>query len=42
VKAGLALMGRIADVLRLPLVPATRATRDALRAALATAGANVP
>ena len=42
VKAGLALMGRIVDVLRLPLVPAARATRDALRAALAAAGANVP
>jgi hypothetical protein len=35
-------MGRIADVLRLPLVPAGRATRDALRTALVTAGANVP
>ena len=42
VKAGLALMGRIADVLRLPLVSAARPTRDALRAALVTAGANVP
>ena len=42
VKAGLALMGRIVDALRLPLVPAARSTRDALRAALAAAGANVP
>jgi 4-hydroxy-tetrahydrodipicolinate synthase len=42
VKAGLALMGRIVDALRLPLVPAAQSTRDALRAALAAAGANVP
>jgi 4-hydroxy-tetrahydrodipicolinate synthase len=42
VKAGLALMGRIVDALRLPLVPASPATRAALRAALAAAGANVP
>jgi len=41
VKAGLALLGRIADVLRLPLVPVTEATREALRAALRTAGADV-
>jgi 4-hydroxy-tetrahydrodipicolinate synthase len=41
VKAGLALMGRIADVLRLPLVPVTPATRDALHAALALAGVDV-
>ena len=34
-------MGRIRDVLRLPLVPARPATRDALRAALAAAGAHV-
>ncbi len=41
VKAALALMGRIADVLRLPLVTVTEATRGALRAALATAGVDV-
>jgi 4-hydroxy-tetrahydrodipicolinate synthase len=41
VKAGLALLGRIADVLRLPLVSVTEATREALRAALRTAGADV-
>jgi 4-hydroxy-tetrahydrodipicolinate synthase len=41
VKAGLALLGRIRDVLRLPLVTASAATRDALRAALAAAGAHV-
>ena len=41
VKAGLALLGRIRDVLRLPLVPASAATRDALRSALAAAGAHV-
>jgi 4-hydroxy-tetrahydrodipicolinate synthase len=41
VKAGLALLGRIADVLRLPLVSVTSATREALRTALATAGADV-
>jgi 4-hydroxy-tetrahydrodipicolinate synthase len=41
VKAGLALMGRIADVLRLPLVPVTPATRDTLRAALVMAGVDV-
>ncbi|HXE58761.1 MAG TPA: 4-hydroxy-tetrahydrodipicolinate synthase [Gemmatimonadales bacterium] len=34
VKAALALMGRIEDVLRLPLVPVTDATRTALAAAL--------
>ena len=34
VKAALALMGRIRDVLRLPLVPARPATRAALRRAL--------
>ena len=41
VKAGLAAMGKIRDVLRLPLVPAGQATRDALRSALQTAGAHV-
>ena len=41
VKAGLALMGRVAEVLRLPLVPVTPATRKALRAALTTAGVDV-
>ncbi len=41
VKAGLALLGKIRDVLRLPLVPAAPATRDALRAGLVTAGAHV-
>jgi 4-hydroxy-tetrahydrodipicolinate synthase len=39
VKAALALMGRIQDVLRLPLVPVSESTRAALRAALATVGA---
>ncbi|MBA2457656.1 MAG: 4-hydroxy-tetrahydrodipicolinate synthase [Gemmatimonadales bacterium] len=38
VKAGLALMGRIRNVLRLPLLPAGDATRAALRAALQLAG----
>ena len=41
VKAGLAAMGKIRDVLRLPLVPAGPATRDALRTALLAAGAHV-
>jgi 4-hydroxy-tetrahydrodipicolinate synthase len=41
VKAGLAAMGKIRDVLRLPLVPVTPATRDALRGALQAAGAHV-
>jgi 4-hydroxy-tetrahydrodipicolinate synthase len=41
VKAGLALLGKIRDVLRLPLVPAGPATREALRGALAAAGAHV-
>jgi 4-hydroxy-tetrahydrodipicolinate synthase len=41
VKAGLALLGKIRDVLRLPLVPAGQSTRDALRTALAAAGAHV-
>jgi 4-hydroxy-tetrahydrodipicolinate synthase len=41
VKAGLAAMGKIRDVLRLPLVPVTPATRDALRSALQAAGAHV-
>jgi hypothetical protein len=31
-------MGRIRDALRLPLVPVGKATRDALAAALRTAG----
>ena len=38
VKAALHLMGRIHDVLRLPLLPAGEATRSALRAALRGAG----
>lgn len=38
VKAGLALMGRIENVLRLPLVPVTETTRAALGEALAAAG----
>jgi 4-hydroxy-tetrahydrodipicolinate synthase len=38
VKAGLALMGKIRDVLRLPLVRASAATRTALTAALESAG----
>jgi 4-hydroxy-tetrahydrodipicolinate synthase len=41
VKAGLALLGKVRDALRLPLVPAGPATRDALRAALTAAGAHV-
>ncbi|HUR93910.1 MAG TPA: 4-hydroxy-tetrahydrodipicolinate synthase [Gemmatimonadales bacterium] len=41
VKAGLAAMGKIREVLRLPLVPVTTATRDTLRAALRSAGVNV-
>jgi 4-hydroxy-tetrahydrodipicolinate synthase len=38
VKAALHLMGRIKNVLRLPLMPVTEATRAALRSALARAG----
>jgi 4-hydroxy-tetrahydrodipicolinate synthase len=38
VKAGLCLMGRIRDVLRLPLVSASGATRTALSSALRAAG----
>jgi 4-hydroxy-tetrahydrodipicolinate synthase len=38
VKAALHCMGRIQNVLRLPLVPANETTRDALRAALRMAG----
>jgi 4-hydroxy-tetrahydrodipicolinate synthase len=41
VKAGLAAMGKIRNVLRLPLVPVGPATGDALRAALQAAGAHV-
>jgi 4-hydroxy-tetrahydrodipicolinate synthase len=41
VKAGLAAMGKIKDVLRLPLVPVTQPTRDALRVALQAAGIHV-
>jgi 4-hydroxy-tetrahydrodipicolinate synthase len=42
VKAALALVGRIENVLRLPLVPVTDSTREALRAGLREAGvANV-
>lgn len=41
VKAGLAAMGKIRDVLRLPLLPAKAATRAALTAALPAAGAHV-
>jgi 4-hydroxy-tetrahydrodipicolinate synthase len=40
VKAGLALMGRIRDVLRLPLLSAGPATREALASALRSAGAH--
>ena len=39
VKAALALMGRVQDVLRLPLVPLADAHRPALRAALVACGA---
>jgi len=38
VKAGLCLMGKVRDVLRLPLVPVGAPTRTALAAALRTAG----
>jgi 4-hydroxy-tetrahydrodipicolinate synthase len=38
VKAGLSLMGRVRDALRLPLVPASAATRTALTSALKAAG----
>lgn len=38
VKAALALMGRIQNLLRLPLVPVTDATREAIRAGLRQAG----
>ena len=41
VKAGLAVMGKIRNVLRLPLVPVGPATGDALRSALQTAGVHV-
>lgn len=41
VKAGLAALGKIRDVLRLPLVPVGSATREALRTSLQKAGAHV-
>lgn len=41
VKAGLAAMGKIRNVLRLPLVPVGPATGDALRSALQSAGVHV-
>jgi len=41
VKAGLAALGKIRDVLRLPLVPVGAATREALTASLRKAGAHV-
>jgi 4-hydroxy-tetrahydrodipicolinate synthase len=41
VKAGLAALGKIRDVLRLPLVPVGPETRQALASALRTAGAHV-
>jgi 4-hydroxy-tetrahydrodipicolinate synthase len=41
-KTALALMGRTEPFVRLPLVPAGEATREALRAALAAAGALAP
>jgi 4-hydroxy-tetrahydrodipicolinate synthase len=41
VKAGLAAMGKIRDVLRLPLVPVSKSTREALRTALQAAGVHV-
>jgi Dihydrodipicolinate synthase/N-acetylneuraminate lyase len=41
VKAGLAALGKIRDVLRLPLVPVGSATREALRTGLQKAGARV-
>ena len=39
VKAGLAMMGRIKNELRLPLVPMSDANSGAVRSALETAGA---
>lgn len=39
VKAGLAMMGKISNVLRLPMVPLSDAAAPAVRAALRTAGA---
>ncbi len=42
VKAALGLMGRIQNVLRLPLVPLAETHVDALRASLVTAGALAP
>jgi 4-hydroxy-tetrahydrodipicolinate synthase len=39
VKAALAMMGRIKNVLRLPLVPMLESHNDTVRAALKTAGA---
>ncbi len=41
VKAGLAAMGKIRDVVRLPLVPVTAATREAVRTALQALGVHV-
>ena len=41
VKAGLSLLGKVRDGVRLPLVTAGAATRDALRLALAAVGAHV-
>jgi 4-hydroxy-tetrahydrodipicolinate synthase len=41
VKAGLAAQGKIRNVLRLPLLPVSAGTRDALRSALTAAGAHV-
>ncbi len=42
VKASLALLGRIEDILRLPLVPCTAATRDLLQSSLARATKPAP
>ena len=39
VKAGLAMMGRVANVVRLPLVPLADALTPTVRSALAAAGA---
>ena len=41
-KAALAMMGRIENVLRLPLVPLGESNASAVRAALVAAGVEVP
>ena len=39
VKAAMAMMGRMKNVLRLPLVPMNESNNDAVKSALKTAGA---